>query len=84
MELQLIFSECNEHVTGSLSLAFAKIVQLNDDHVPLVGHVSVTVRFPSSLNSKSLKSLKRASVDGDEVALTEEWMRHVLPIRWRS
>ena len=81
MELQLIFSECNEHVTGSLSLAFAKIVQLNDDHVPLVGHVSVTVRFSSSLN---LKSSKRASVDGDEVALTEEWMRHVLPITWTS
>ena len=46
MELQLIFSECNEHTTGSLSLVFAGIVHLDKELVPLVGHVSVTVMFP--------------------------------------
>ena len=81
MELQLIFSEFNEHTTGKLSLVFAEIVQLNDDVVPLVGHVSVTVMLPSNWK---LKSSKRASADGEEVALTEEWILHVLPITWMS
>ena len=73
MELQLIFSECNEHTTGSLSLVFAEIVHLNDELVPLVGHVSSSVTVMIPLNWK-LKSSKRASADGEEVALTEEWI----------
>ena len=80
MEVQLIFSECNEKTTGSLSLVFAEIVHSNEELMPIVGQVSVTVMFP--LNWK-LKSSKRASADGEEVALTEEWIVHV-PITWIS
>ena len=77
MELQLITFECREHTTGSLSLVFADIVNSNDELVPLVGHVSVTVRLP--LNWK-WKLSKRESSDGEEVALTEESISQVLPI----
>ena len=76
MDEQLIFVDCSLHVTGNLSRVWAEIVQLNENHVLFVGHDSVTFRFPSSPNSKSSNS---ASVEGDDVALTEEWMRQVLP-----
>ena len=68
MESQLTFSELNEHTTGNLSLAFAENVQLNEDQVPFMGHVSVRVMLPSNWK---LKTSKRASADGEDVALTE-------------
>ena len=68
IESQLIFSELKEHTTGNLSLALAKNIQLNEDLVPLRGHVSVRVMLPSNWK---LKFSKRASADGEDVALTE-------------
>lgn len=68
MESQFTFSELNEHTTGNLSLVFAEIVQLNEDLVPFMGHDSVSVMLPSNWK---LKSSKRASADGEDVALTE-------------
>ena len=67
-ESQLIFSDLKEHTTGNLSLALDENVQLNEDLVPFRGHVSVSVMLPSNWK---LKSSKRASADGEDVALTE-------------
>ena len=53
---------------GNLSLALDKKVQFNEVLVPFRGHVSVSVRLPSNWK---LKSSKRASVEGEDVALTE-------------
>ena len=67
-ESQLILSDFKEHTTGNLSLAFDRNVQLNEVLVPFRGHVSVSVMLPSNWK---LKSSKRASADGEDVALTE-------------
>ena len=68
MELLLMFSKLSEHTTGNLSLVFAEIVQLNEDLLPFIGHDSVSVMLPSNWK---LKSSKRASADGEDVALTK-------------
>ena len=68
IESQLIFSDLKEHTTGNQSLALAENVQLNEDLVLFRGHVSVSVMLPSNWK---LKFLKRASTDGEDVALTE-------------
>ena len=67
-ESQLILSERNEQTIGNLSLAWVVNVQLNEVLVPFRGHVSVSVRLPSNWK---LKSSKRASAEGEDVALTD-------------
>ena len=67
-ESQLTLSELKEHTTGNLSLDFDTNVQLNEVLVPFREHVSVSVMLPSNWK---LKSSKRASAEGEDVALTE-------------
>ena len=67
-ESQITLSELKEHTIGNLNLAFDRNVQLNEVLVPFRGHVSVSVMLPSNWK---LKSSKRASVEGEDVALTE-------------
>ena len=65
---QLIFWDFKEHTTGNLILALDENVQLDDILVPLRGQFSISVMLPSNLK---LKFSKRASADGEDVALTE-------------
>ena len=68
MESQLILSEFREHTIGNLSLACELNVQLSEIVLPFKGQVSFNVMLPSNWK---LKSSKRGSAEGDDVALTE-------------
>ena len=80
-EPQLIFGDVMEHTRGNLMSAVEKKVHFDDIVLPLKGHVSVMVRFPS--NAKWKFSKRAFPVEEDE-ELIVLWTVQVLPITWMS
>ena len=81
MASQLILSERREHTMGNFNFASELNVHLKEVVLPFEGQDSSRVMLP--LNWK-LKSSKRGSVEGFDVALTELCILQTLPMTWMS